>query len=182
MQPHLALIDISMPGMDGIQLLRLLRSDPATAAMAVILMTGLSIPESFMEAAAENLKAGPIYAKCQSLVFLERRIQSELLLGTVPADDCLRRGGLVVDTRTRQVWVDGRSVHVAGHRFDLLCILLREAEAISTRVLLRQAWPTRDNPNIVDVAIWRLRQDLKSCPTVNIDSRSDGYRLVVAPQ
>lgn len=179
-RPHLALIDISMPGMDGIKLLRVLRSHPATIAMPVILMTGLSIPESFMEAAAESLKAGPIYAKCQSLVNLEQRIESELRLSVVAADDCLRREGLVVDVKTRRVWVNGYKVHVAGHRLELLCELMRNPGPLSRRALLKAVWPLKDNANIVDVNILRLRRDLASRPDVSIEASSAGYRLVVA--
>lgn len=172
-RPLLALIDISMPGMDGITLLKRLRADAATAAMPVILMTGLPIPESFMEAAAESLKAGPIYTKCRTFDNLERRIEHEL------RPRFLRRGRLLVAMEPRRVTVEGHAVHVAGHRLDLLCVLLGTAGPVSRRTLLWAVWPAKDNPNIVDVNILRLRRDLASCPGVAIESSAAGYRLVV---
>ncbi|MDX6768923.1 MAG: response regulator transcription factor [Elusimicrobiota bacterium] len=180
LRPHLILADIAMPVMDGVALLGALRVQPATAALPVILMTGLSIPDCLLAAAAKGLGSGPIYAKGQSLHHLEHRIEEELRSSPRSRESDLRRGGLVVDTATRSVWVDGHAVHVAGHRFDLLSLLLRVQGPVSRRVLLKAIWPNRDNPNIVDVNLLRLRRDLESCPSVTIESSADGYRLAVA--
>jgi DNA-binding response OmpR family regulator len=172
--PAVALVDIAMPGVDGIQLLRSLRQDPATARLPVVLMTGLSVPGSLLDSAAESLDAGPIFIKGGDLHDLLHRVDAAL------KDRALSRGGLVADPDSRRVWMNGREiVSPPARRFDLLCALLRRDGPVTREELLRAVWPDSANPNLVDVTVHRLRVDLKECPSVHIKATQRGYRLGV---
>jgi CheY-like chemotaxis protein len=73
-RPDLVLTDVVMPQMDGVRFARALRAAPATADLPVILMTGLRVPESMLEAAAGSL------APCG---FHQKGADIELLLGEI---------------------------------------------------------------------------------------------------
>lgn len=62
-KPHVVLLDLMMPGMDGFQVCRLLKSEPATKAVRVIAMTGFPSPENIkniIEAGAETCLSKPL--------------------------------------------------------------------------------------------------------------------------
>lgn len=170
--PHLILCDIAMPVIDGVAFVRALRSAPETAGIPAILMTGLSLPTGLMEAAAEAIGAGPVHLKGGPFPALLARIRARLQ--GPPAR------GVVVDPIQRSISIDGhRLPDLPARRFQLLCALLRRPRALSREELLEQVWHGKENVNIVDVTIMRLRQDLKSLPFVRIETVPAGYRLVL---
>lgn len=173
-RPDLILCDIAMPGLDGVALVKALHAAPETASIPVILMTGLGIPKSVLEIAAETLGVGPVFIKGGELDSLLARVTA-LLRSSAP-----RRRGVFIDPVKRAAWIDDvRLPELPGRRFQLLCALLRRPGAVSREALLEQVWDAQDNLNVVDVTVLRLRQDLKEFPSLRIETVPDGYRLVV---
>lgn len=171
--PHLILSDIAMPGMDGVSLLKILRSNPDTAEIPAILMTGLELPPGLMAAAAEALGVGPVHLKGGAFADLLARIQEQLR--TPP-----RAKGVVVDPVQRTIWIDGRRLPaLPARRFQLLCALLRQPRELSREELLDAVWDAKDNINVVDVTVLRLRRDLRDFPLLRIETVPAGYRLVI---
>lgn len=171
--PHLILCDISMPEIDGVVFVKALRAAPETAHIPVILMTGLSLPTGLMEAAAEALDVGPVHLKGGPFPALLARIRARLQ--EPPAKD------IVVDPIQRTISIDGRRLpELPARRFQLLCALLRRPRAVSREELLERVWNGKENLNIVDVTVMRLRQDLKFLPFLRIETIPAGYRLVLA--
>lgn len=174
-RPGLILCDIAMPGLDGVAFVKALHAAPETAALPAILMTGLGIPNSVLEIAAETLGVGPVFVKGGELDSLLSRVRA-LLRAPAP-----RRRGVFIDPVKRAAWIDDvRLPQLPGRRFQLLCALLRRPGGASREELLEQVWGRKDNLNVVDVTVLRLRQDLKGLPFLRIETVSDGYRLVVA--
>lgn len=172
--PQLILCDISMPGIDGVSFVKALRAAPETAHIPAILMTGLALPSGLMEAAAEALGLGPIHLKGGPFSALLARIRARLT--ERPAT------GVVVDPIQRSITIDGRRLpELPARRFQLLCALLRRPREASREELLEQVWDGKENLNVVDVTVMRLRQDLKLLPFLRIETAPAGYRLVIGP-
>lgn len=175
-RPDFVLSDIAMPGMDGVAFIKFLRAAPETAAIPALLMTGWPLPLGMLELAAETLDAGPVFIKGGEFPSLIARV-TERLRSPAP-----HKGGVVIDAVKRTVTIDGfRLPELPARRFQLLCALLSRPEVIGREELLRQVWFGSDNPNIVDVTIMRLREDLKHLPFLSIFTAPSGYRLVVGP-
>jgi len=173
--------------MDGIQLLKRLRSEAGGAALPVILMTGPLLPQGLISAAEENMGVGPVYSKLSGLPALRKRIEDSLggRYSPKPAAVALGltiRGEIVLDPDTRRGWIAGRKIScLAPRSFDLLLALVRSMGPVSRSELLRKVWPDRDNPNIVDVNVFRLRGCLSSFAGIRIKRVPNGYRLDTIP-
>lgn len=179
--PDICLSDISMPGMDGITLLKSLRADPQTEHMPIRFITGLSAPGSVWEAAAQNLGAGRVYVKGCDYQKLVSDIR-EILKAHDPALSSgrfLRRGDLIVNTVDRKAWVAKTPLpRLPAQRFDLLCALLEGVTPANAPVLRAQIWPHSGDANVVDENIQRLRKDLSGFPNVEIRNTPAGYLLI----
>lgn len=175
-RPDLILSDIAMPGLDGVALIKALRAAPETASIQAILMTGLDIPKGMLDVAAETLDVGPVFRKGGELRSLVTRV-----INMLRAPGRSKRG-VVIDSLKRTVWIGPVQLpELPARRFQLLCALLREPRAMSREELLDGVWDGKDNLNVVDVTILRLRQDLKDFPFLRLETVPAGYRLLIGP-
>lgn len=174
--PDLILSDIAMPGLDGAAFIKLLRAAPETASIPMILMSGQALPSGLLEAAADALDTGPVFRKGGDLMPLLSRVMSLL---QAPGRS---ERGIVIDSFKRTIRIGGVQLpELPARRFQLLCALLRERRAMGREELLARVWDGKDNLNIVDVTILRLRRDLMAFPFLRIETVPAGYRLVVSP-
>lgn len=173
-RPDLILSDIAMPGLDGAAFIKLLRAAPETASIPMIMMSGQALPSGLLEAAADALDTGPVFLKGGDLMPLLSRVMSLL---QAPGRSKL---GIVIDSFKRTIRIGGVQLpELPARRFQLLCALLHEQRAMSREELLDRVWDGKDNLNIVDVTVLRLRQDLKDLPFLRIETVPAGYRLVI---
>jgi DNA-binding response OmpR family regulator len=186
LHPDLVLADIGMPKIDGVQVLKIMRSAPQTATIPVILMTAMPIPASVLQAAADGLHAGPIHVKDNFQALLDR-INNIFDRSLVPADEpgpdvrLFHRGMISVNVMHRDVIVAGRRLpRLSAKRFDLLLALLRHAGPVDQNVLLRDVWGHRGDLKLVQITILRLREDLRNFPALQIKTEAPGYELVVS--
>lgn len=185
LRPDMALVDISMPKIDGIQMLKIMRQAPQTATIPVILMTGMPIPESLLQAAANGLRAGPIHIKGDFQTLFER-INNILGMpaSVAPADGdghMLHKGPVSVDLIHREVIVAGRQVpRLTAKRFDLLLSLLRHEGPVDQDNLLNDVWGHKGDLKSVQMTVARLREDLRVFPALQIKTDAHSYQLVIA--
>lgn len=188
LHPDLVLADISMPQIDGIQMLKIMRQVPRVAMIPVILMTGMPVPESMLQAAADGLKAGPIHVK-GNFEQLFDRIKDILGQPTQAAraeaspEHAFRKGPVTVDLLHQEVTVAGRPVPaLATKRFNLLVALLRHDGLVTQDVLLTEAWGHKSGDlKLVQMTVARLRDDLKDFPALQIRTEAHSYELLIAP-
>jgi DNA-binding response OmpR family regulator len=174
----LAVVDIMLPGIDGIDLVRLLRSD---FSAPVILLTARG--EEAARVAGLDAGADDYVIKPFSMPELVARVRAHLRraggFGTASDDGSqLVAGEVEIDTDSRICTVAGSPVELSRREFDLLTVLLRrKGRALSREQLLHEAWGTTHvTEKTVDVHMARLRQKLGS--RVHIRSlRGVGYRL-----
>lgn len=161
--PDLVLLDLNLPGLDGIEVCRHLRKDESTAGVPIIMLTARA--EERDTISGLELGADDYVTKPFSVKELTARVRAVLRrVGSVTAGStALTQGSLVLDDARRRVTVDGDEVKLTRKEFDLLADLMRRPGLVRTREqLLERVWEY-DHPGAtrtVDVHIRQLRKKL----------------------
>ena len=173
-QFDLLILDLGLPGKDGTEVLRELRS--AAQRMPVIILTArddVSDKVAGLERGADDYVTKPfrfeeLLARVRVRLRDERAVESTVL----------RAGEIVLDLRTRRASTEGRTVDLTAREFTMLEVLIRHAgQVLSREQLLSHVWGYDYDPgsNVVDVYIGYLRRKLG--PGLIHTARGVGYRL-----
>lgn len=165
--PGLVVLDLSLPGLDGLEVLRRLR---ALAPVPVVILTARgeeSDRVQGLELGADDYVVKPfspreLVARVRAVL---RRTSGSGASGGLP--DVLRAGELEVDPRAREVRVNGRPVALTAREFDLLVFLMtRRGRVCSREELLEQLWGVRHGDNAtLTVHVRRLREKIEDDPS-----------------
>jgi two-component system alkaline phosphatase synthesis response regulator PhoP len=140
--PDLVLLDLMLPERDGLEITRLLRSDPFLAQTPVIMITArVSDTDKIvgLEMGADDYITKP-YNPREVLARVRACLRVRSSLGEGFQDKVLRTGGLELDTGLHRVTVDGRAVDLTATEFDILQALLERAGFVLERSeLVRRA-------------------------------------------
>jgi len=165
-RPDLVVLDIVLPGADGLTILRQLRAD---GDVPVILLTARA--DEFDRVLGLELGADDYVVKPFSPRELTARVRTVLRRtrsDVAVAAERLRFGSLTVDAQTREVSVDDERITLTPKEFDLLYTLAHSPRQVfSRRQLLEQVWdsaPEFQDPATVTVHVGRLRQKLEADP------------------
>ena len=178
---QLLLLDIMLPGEDGLSILQRLRQDARSEALPVILVTARGT--EYDKVKGLDLGADDYLAKPFGMLELLARVRAMLRRSERGArTDCLRRGPIALDLPRHRVTVDGAEIHRTGKEFDLLALLLRsDGAAVSREEILEQVWQVQSGLELetrtVDVHIRTLRQKLGAGGALIETVRGIGYRL-----
>jgi two-component system, OmpR family, response regulator len=173
-EADLAVLDLMLPGRDGLEVLRAIRR--VRPLLPVIILSARGEVEDRI--AGLDSGATDYMTKPFSVPELLARVRAHLRTGGTEAGR-LRAGGIELDLLSRRVWSAGREVALSPREFSLLaCFARHPGEALSRDRLLAEAWGYEHDPgtNVVDVYVGYLRRKLgdpKAIETV----RSTGYRL-----
>jgi two-component system, OmpR family, response regulator len=172
------LLDIMVPGKDGLAILKALRK--AGKTVPVILITARN--ELDDRITGLNLGADDYLAKPFFVEELVARIHAVVRRSQGERQNVLALGPLRLDRITREVTSGGQTVELTGREFNLLEYLMRSPGRVLTRTqILEHVWGYDFNPstNVVDVAIQRLRKKLEPVAAAQwIESvRGVGYRF-----
>ena len=175
-KPALVLLDLMLPGTDGIELMRTV---PELADLPVIFISGYGRDETIaraLEAGADDYIVKPF-----SPTELVARIRAALRRRADPIPMVL--GDLAIDYDRRRVSVAGRAVELTATEYDLLRVLSLNAGRVSTYdTLLRRVWGARGHgdPKLVRAIVKRLRRKLgddAADPAYILNERGVGYRM-----
>jgi DNA-binding response OmpR family regulator len=185
-RPDLVILDVMMPGMDGLDVLRRMR---ATSDVFVILLTAKA--EELDKLVGLSIGADDYITKPFSPRELVARVRAVLRRQRVaPASndrETMSFAGLVIDAARREVRRDGEVVDLTALEFDLLVALATSPGRVYTRrQLLEQVWGWDyvGDDRVVDVHIRNLRRALgddASAPSIVATVRGVGYKFVAAP-
>ena len=180
--PQLILLDIMLPGEDGITILRRLRAAPDTADIPVILLTAKNT--EYDKVVGLDTGADDYIAKPFGMMELVARIRAVLRRTEARAESegphPLVAGGICVDERAHTVFVDGQEVQLTLKEYQLLTLLMKNRGAVLTRdVLLENIWGygSENETRTVDVHIRTLRQKLGADGALIETVRGVGYRM-----
>jgi DNA-binding response OmpR family regulator len=181
-QPHLILLDLMIPEMDGLDVCRTLRQ---SSTIPIIMITARG--EELDRVVGLELGADDYVTKPFSVRELMARIKAVLRRGqsetAVPVTLITGTGGILMDMERRTVTIADEPIELTKLEFDLLHRLLINAGRVLTRErLLEQAWGYEyvGDTRAVDSAIKRLRAKLRaiSAEADRIESvRGLGYRI-----
>lgn len=178
--PDLLLLDIMLPGEDGISILKRLKSDAKTANMPVIMLTAKNAEYDRVE----GLDAGAddYISKPFGIMELVARVRA-VLRRTEKKSDAkeYRQGDLYVCPDKHEVRVNGDEVALTYKEFLLLCLFMENRGIVLKReILLDRVWglgAERENRTL-DVHIRTLRSKLGSAGNYIQTVRNIGYRFV----
>jgi DNA-binding response OmpR family regulator len=165
-EPRLVVLDVMLPELDGLSVLRHLRSN---GDVPVILLTARA--EEVDRIVGLELGADDYVVKPFSPRELAARVRTVLRRAATsrrPVDDVLDFGALCIDVRSREVTVTGEAVALTPKEFDLLVFLASAPRQVfSRRQILTHVWesaPEYQDPATVTVHIGRLRQKIEVDP------------------
>jgi len=178
-RPQMILLDIMLPGMDGIAILKRLREDPGTARIPIIMASAKGT--EYDKVVALDLGADDYLAKPFGMMEMVSRIRAVLRRSTPDCEStCLHLGHLTMDTEAHVVTADGIRVPLTLKEFELLKLFLSSVGRVFSREqLLEKIWGTDyiGESRTVDVHIATLRTKLGSCGDYIRTVRGVGYRL-----
>ena len=175
-KPALVLLDLMLPGTDGIELMRTV---PELADLPVIFISGYGRDETI--ARALEAGAADYIVKPFSPTELAARIGAALRRRAEPEPFVL--GALAIDYDRRRASLAGRNIELTATEYELLRVLSLNAGRVTTyETLLNQVWDGRDNgaSKVVRAFIKQLRRKLgddAADPTWIFNERGVGYRM-----
>lgn len=178
-KPRLIMLDIMLPGMDGIEILKTLRSRPDTAGIPVIMATARGT--EYDKVLGLDLGADDYLAKPFGMMEMVSRIRAVLRrTGSGESRGVLRTGRLEMNCGEHTVRVDGQRVELTLKEFEILRLFLENPGRVFTRdQLLESIWGTDyyGETRTVDVHMGTLRTKLGPCGAYIRTVRGVGYRL-----
>jgi two-component system alkaline phosphatase synthesis response regulator PhoP len=171
--PELVVLDLMLPGLDGLELCRAVRADtlnPAVSHVPILMLTARD--EEIDKVVGLEVGADDYLTKPFSMHELLARVKAQLRraeMGTAVRDVSLRlmSGDLEVDVAAHRVARDGGALQLKRREFDLLVYLMRHAGQLQTReTLLRNVWGYEyvGDTRTVDVHVRWLRGKIEVDP------------------
>lgn len=178
--PDVVILDIMMPHLSGLQICRILRTEPKLSRVPVIFLTAKSEPADRiegLETGADDYLPKPFSPK--ELVL---RVEAILrrLAAPPPTTARLTVGTIVLDGETHRVTVGGQPVELTATEFKLLRLLMERQGRVQTREhLLLNVWnyATEIETRTVDTHVRRLREKLGDEANWIETIRGVGYRI-----
>jgi DNA-binding response OmpR family regulator len=176
-KPHLVVLDLSLPGIDGLEVAERLQRDPDL--MIIMLTARDQVPDRIagLEAGADDYVVKPfdydeLLARIRAVI--RRRIPTQR--------EVLRAGPITLDHERRLVTVDGTPISLTRREYDLLRLfLLNPRTVLSRQLILDRVWgyDFYGDDNNVEVYVGYLRRKLGGARHLIETIRGIGYRLDV---
>lgn len=178
-KPDLVLLDWMLPGLDGLDVLRSLKADPAFATLPVIMLTAKSEEHDIV--LGLEMGAADYITKPFSNKVLIARIRAILRRGdAAPPEENIRYAGLVLTPGQRRAELDGAELSLTAGEFDVLTLLAARPGHVYTRSQIVARTKGEDYPvtdRAVDVQIVALRRKLGVFGERLETVRGVGYRM-----
>ena len=178
-KPRLIMLDVMLPGEDGISVLKKLRSKSSTADIPVIMATAKTT--EYDKVLGLDSGADDYLSKPFGMMEMVSRIKA-VLRRTEPKSEArtLSLGKISVNLAEHTVTSDGERVQLTLKEFDMLCLLMESPGRVYTRdQLLSKIWESdyAGETRTVDVHIGTLRTKLGKCGEYIETVRGVGYKM-----
>lgn len=179
-RPALVVLDLMLPEVDGLEVCKILRRDPGTAAIPILMLTARAAEMDRvlgLELGADDYVTKPFSPR--ELVLRIKKLLARVKAADEPVAQ-LRFGTLEIDAPRHRVTVGGGEVELTATEFKLLEILARRRGRVQTRDrLLQDVWGY-ENPidsRTVDTHMRRLREKIGPAAAYLETIRGVGYRF-----
>jgi two-component system KDP operon response regulator KdpE len=182
-QPDVVVLDLGLPDMDGLEVIRRLREWSAVPIVVLSARGQERDKIAALDAGADDYVAKP-FAVGELLARLRVALRHAARRSSEPEDAVFRQGDLRVDLARRRVFVGEREVRLTRTEYRLLATLVRYAGRVLThRQLLQEVWgPSHlDQSHYLRVYMAQLRRKLEADPArprFMLTEPGVGYRLV----
>ncbi|MEI7611820.1 MAG: response regulator [Betaproteobacteria bacterium] len=173
----LAILDLSLPGKDGLEILRRIRHHEKTARLPVLILTARGTPEERIKGL--NLGADDYLPKPFEVAELEARIKA-LLRRSSNVVPTVVVGQLEFDTTTRVALVHGKQLSLTQRELSVLeALLSRQGKPVSREALFDKVFGLDDDvqPEAIELYVHRLRKKLEGSGVAVNTMRGLGYML-----
>jgi two-component system OmpR family response regulator len=180
-QPYdLVILDIGLPGLDGLEVLRRLRRR-GTAVPVLMLTARDSLTDRVkgLDVGADDYMVKPF-----DLPELEARVRALIRRGQSGGASALTHGSLVVDTAGRRATLAGETLELSARELGVLEVLMmRSGRVVNKEQLAEQlyGWDEEVGPNAIEVYVHRLRRKLEPAGVSIRTIRGLGYLLEKDP-
>ena len=166
----LVVLDLMLPKVDGVAVCRAIRRHPVNGDVPILMLTARreeSDKVLGLESGADDYLTKPfgireLVARARALL---RRPRASRAFRTGPATGVVEAGPLRLDRSRRQAVLNGQTIDLTPHEFDVLYLLASRPGIVFTReMLLEQVWTNDTHVTVrsVDTLIKRLRQKLEA--------------------
>jgi two-component system, OmpR family, response regulator CpxR len=179
----LLLLDVMMPGLDGFELLRLVRRQSQVPVIMLTARTAQMDRVAGLDAGADDYLPKPFGP--EELLARIRAVLRRAGSTPSPRPESLEIGGVRIDPAAREAWADGRKVDTTSIEFDLLELLIRSAGRIISRNELMAALyqrPASPFDRALDVHISHVRKKLGDRGDLICTVRGSGYLFRASPE
>jgi two-component system response regulator MtrA len=179
--PDLVLLDVMLPGLDGIEVCKLIRAE---SMVPIIMLTAKGDSHDVvrgLEAGADDYMVKPFRHPSELIA----RIRTRLRRTNVDIAGLLTIGDLAIDVQAHQILRAGKQISLTRLEFDLLVALAKEPGRVFTRdALLSEVWGYRHptDTRLVNVHVQRLRSKIEhdpERPEIVVTVRGVGYKAGV---
>ena len=179
--PDLVVLDVMLPEVDGLEVCKILRRDPATSGIPIIMLTAKAA--EIDRVLGLELGADDYITKPFSPRELVLRIKNLLKRGQGPEEkkDRFQTGELLIDVPRHLVTVQGKRVELTATEFRLLTVLAQRRGRVQSREqLLQDVWQYDNliDTRTVDTHMRRLREKLGRAARYLDTVRGVGYRFI----
>jgi DNA-binding response OmpR family regulator len=178
-RPAFIILDLMLPKMPGLEVCKLLKTDPATRHIPVMMLTAKA--EEIDRIVGLEFGADDYVTKPFSPREVILRMKAILRRGEGSRDDeRLAAGAITIDPARHEVLVGGKRVSLTSIEFKLLCTLMQRRGRVQARDrLLNDVWGYESviDTRTVDTHVRRLREKLGKAGTAVETVRGFGYRL-----
>ena len=181
--PNLILLDIMMPELNGLQLCKMVRSDPKMNDVPIIFLTARGEVEDRikgLESGGDDYVAKPFNTK-ELLLRVEKILNRSQSSESVNNKNRIQIAGVVIDDSIHQLTVDDEEVILTATEFRLLKLLMSRKNRVQTREnLLINVWnyDTDIETRTVDTHVRRVREKLGPYANIIETIRGIGYKAV----
>lgn len=179
--PDLVLLDVMLPGLDGIEVCKLIRKESMVPIVMLSAKGDTNDVVAGLEAGADDYMVKPFRHPSELIA----RIRTRLRRTNADVTGLLTIGDLSIDVTAHQVLRDGKNIPLTRLEFDLLVALAKEPGRVFTRdALLSEVWGYRHSTDtrLVNVHVQRLRSKIEhdaEHPEIVLTVRGVGYKAGV---
>lgn len=177
--PDLLLLDIMLPGEDGLSILKRLRTSAATKALPIIMITAKSSEIDMVKGLDQG--ADDYITKPFGVMELLSRVKALLRrIKPMSEETLLRYKNILLDRERRVCTVNGQSLELTYKEYELLRIFLSNIGIVLTRDMIMGAvWDTEyaGETRTVDMHVKTLRKKLGEAGNLIVTVRNVGYKL-----
>lgn len=175
--PELVILDVMLPDIDGVEILRRLRRTARTRSIPIIMATAKGA--EYERVGALDAGADDYLTKPFSMMEMVARVRAVLRRTRDEREDVITMSGVELNESRHEVRVDGKSIDLTFKEFELLSLLMRHPGRVYSReMLLGKIWNLEyDGENrTVDVHVRNLRQKLGDKCDIIRTVRGLGYK------